>query len=64
MPDSNVLVTRFLATDSVGEVVDFMVPRHRGGPLVHPGHLLVRRLRAIRPMRTMAMACSLPVTPA
>src|SRR5690349_7550937 len=41
MPDSNVLVTRFLGTDSVGEMVDFMVPRHPGGPLVHPGHLLV-----------------------
>jgi hypothetical protein len=39
-PDSNVLVTRFLGTDSVGEVVDFMVPRHPGGPLEHPGHLL------------------------
>src|SRR5260370_513936 len=48
MPDSNVLVTRFLGTDSVGEVVDFMVPRHPGGPLVHPGHLVVRRLRAVR----------------
>jgi GH15 family glucan-1,4-alpha-glucosidase len=26
--DTNVLVTRFLGNDSVGEVVDFMVPRH------------------------------------
>lgn len=25
MPDTNVLVTRFLGTGSVGEVVDFMV---------------------------------------
>ena len=36
-PDTNVLVTRFLGTDSVGEVVDFMVPRHPGSPLAHPG---------------------------
>jgi hypothetical protein len=28
MLESNVLVTRFLGTDSVGEVADFMVPRH------------------------------------
>jgi hypothetical protein len=44
-PDTNVLVTRFLGTDSVGEVVDFMVPRRPGGPLTHPGPLLVRRVR-------------------
>jgi hypothetical protein len=48
MPDTNVLVTRFLGTDWVGEVVDFMVPRRPGGPLVYPGPLLVRRLRAVR----------------
>ena len=48
MPDSNVLVTRFFGPDWVGEVVDFMVPRQDGGPLAHPRHLLVRRLRAVR----------------
>jgi hypothetical protein len=37
MPDSNVLVTRFLGADSVGEVVDFMVSHHDGGSLMHPG---------------------------
>jgi GH15 family glucan-1,4-alpha-glucosidase len=37
MPDTNVLVTRFLGTDSVGEVVDFMVPRRPGSPLRQPG---------------------------
>src|ERR671920_1794614 len=30
LPDSNVLVTRFLGEHFVGEVVDFMVPRERG----------------------------------
>ena len=48
MPDTNVLVTRFLGTDSVGEVVDFMVPRRPGNPLPHAGSVLVRRLRAVR----------------
>src|SRR5712692_7771172 len=47
-PDTNVLVTRFLGADSVGEVVDFMVPRQPGAPVRHPGALLVRRLRAVR----------------
>ena len=37
MPDTSVLVTRFLGTDSVGEVVDFMVPRRPGSPLMHTG---------------------------
>ncbi len=37
MPESNVPVTRFLGTDSVGEVVDFMVPRHRAAGCSIPG---------------------------
>jgi len=39
-PGTNVLVTRFLGTGSVGEVVDFMVPRHPGSPPAHPGPLI------------------------
>jgi hypothetical protein len=57
MPDSNVLVTRFLGADSVGEVVDFMVPRHPGGVLQHPGHLLVRRLRSVRGTVVFTVTC-------
>lgn len=45
MPDSNVLVTRFLGTDSVGEVIDFMVPHDRTFRPTDTSHLLVRRLR-------------------
>jgi len=56
-PDTNVLVTRFLGTDSVGEVVDFMVSRSPGGPLMHPGHLLVRRLRAVRGTVVFTITC-------
>ncbi len=57
MPDSNVLVTRFLGADSVGEVVDFMVPRHEGGPPMRPGHLLVRRLHSVRGEVTFSITC-------
>jgi GH15 family glucan-1,4-alpha-glucosidase len=59
MPDSNVLVTRFLGTDSVGEVVDFMVPRHPDSALRDPGHghLLVRGLRAVRGTVVFTITC-------
>jgi GH15 family glucan-1,4-alpha-glucosidase len=57
MPDTNVLVTRFLGTDSVGEVVDFMVPRRPRSPLRHPGPLLVRRLRAVRGTVVFTITC-------
>src|SRR6266545_2993020 len=30
LPDTNVLITRFLMPDGVGEVQDFMLPRARG----------------------------------
>jgi GH15 family glucan-1,4-alpha-glucosidase len=57
MPDSNVLVTRFLGPESVGEVVDFMVPRHEGDSLERPGHFLVRQLQAVRGKVTFTIAC-------
>jgi GH15 family glucan-1,4-alpha-glucosidase len=57
MPDTNVLVTRFLGIGSVGEVVDFMVPRGPGGPLTHPGPLLVRRVRAVRGTVVFTITC-------
>jgi GH15 family glucan-1,4-alpha-glucosidase len=56
-PGTNVLVTRFLGTGSVGEVVDFMVPRHPGSPPAHPGPLLVRRLRAVRGTVDFTITC-------
>ena len=56
-PDTNVLVTRFLGTDSVGEVVDFMVPRNPRTPLTNPGPVLVRRLRAVRGTVAFTITC-------
>jgi GH15 family glucan-1,4-alpha-glucosidase len=57
MPDTNVLVTRFLGADSVGEVVDFMVPRPSSDPLMHAGPLLVRRLQAVRGTAVFTVTC-------
>jgi GH15 family glucan-1,4-alpha-glucosidase len=57
LPDTNVLVTRFPGTGSVGEVVDFMAPSHDGGPPAHPGPLLVRRLRAVRGTVAFMITC-------
>jgi GH15 family glucan-1,4-alpha-glucosidase len=47
LPDSNVLVTRFLGEHFVGEVVDFMVP-HEHGHGRGGAHQLIRLVRAVR----------------
>lgn len=55
LPDSNILVTRFLGESSVGEVVDFMVPRERNGR----GTLqLVRIVRAVRGQVRVQVRCA------
>ena len=54
-PDTNVLITRFLAPDGVGEVTDFMpVNALLGG---HGGHQLVRRVTAVRGTMPFRMEC-------
>ena len=59
MPESNVLVTRFLGKDSVGEVVDFMVPDHDGGVSATSWpHRLVRRLQAVRGTVEFEVRCA------
>ena len=45
LPDTAVLITRFLAEDGVGEVVDFMPP---AGALATTEHRLVRMVRCVR----------------
>ena len=51
------LVTRFLGTGSVGEVVDFTIPRHPGSPLMRPGPVLVRGQRAVRGTVVFTITC-------
>ena len=45
LPDTNVLITRFLMPDGVGEVQDFMPPPHAGE--AHR-HRMIRRILAVR----------------
>jgi|SRR5215207_1341403 len=46
LPDTNILITRFLMPDGVGEVQDFMPPGSSGEAAHH--HRLIRRVVAVR----------------
>jgi hypothetical protein len=46
LPDTNILITRFLTPDGVGEVQDFM-PRPRTGEAAHR-HRMIRRVLVVR----------------
>jgi GH15 family glucan-1,4-alpha-glucosidase len=56
LPDTNILMTRFLAADAVGEVVDFMVPETSSSAA--PRDLLVRQARAVRGRATFELSCT------
>jgi GH15 family glucan-1,4-alpha-glucosidase len=55
LPDTNILLTRFLSQDAVGEVTDFMVPETSDSAAARD--LLVRRASAVRGRPTFAMRC-------
>jgi GH15 family glucan-1,4-alpha-glucosidase len=55
LPDTNVLLTRFLADDGVAEVSDFMPIDDVGGP--HVGKL-VRRVKTVRGQVRFRMRCA------
>jgi GH15 family glucan-1,4-alpha-glucosidase len=57
LPDSNVLVTRFLGEQFVGEVVDFMVP-HEQGARRRGASQLVRLVRAVRGRPEVEIRCA------
>jgi GH15 family glucan-1,4-alpha-glucosidase len=46
LPDTNILITRFLTPDGVGEVQDFMPPPQTGEAVHH--HRMVRQVLAVR----------------
>jgi GH15 family glucan-1,4-alpha-glucosidase len=56
LPDSNILMTRFMAPQAVGEVVDYMVPVD-SDVAVTP-HVVVRQARAVRGTATFALRCA------
>lgn len=55
LPDTNILLTRFLAADAVGEVLDFMVPETSG--VAAPRDLLVRQASCVRGRATFDLSC-------
>jgi GH15 family glucan-1,4-alpha-glucosidase len=57
LPDSNVLVTRFLGEQFVGEVVDFMVP-HEQGTSRRGASQLIRLVRAVRGRVDVEIRCA------
>ena len=57
LPDSNVLLTRFLTPDGVGEIVDFMPVHTAGGGKRHEDHAVVRIVRGVRGSIPFALEC-------
>ena len=55
LPDTNILLTRFLAAEAVGEVIDFMVPETSG--VAAPGDLIVRQAQAVRGSALFELSC-------
>jgi GH15 family glucan-1,4-alpha-glucosidase len=53
-PETNVLVTRFLSTDGVGEIEDFMPVGERTGP---DSNQIVRRVAVVRGSMQFDLAC-------
>jgi GH15 family glucan-1,4-alpha-glucosidase len=53
-PDTNVLVTRFLSTDGVGEIQDFMPAPGRTDPADNE---VVRRVRVVRGSMAFRIVC-------
>ena len=53
LPDTNVLLSRFLSVDGVGEVVDFMPV----GPVRH-SHAVVRRVKGVRGRFRFRLTCA------
>lgn len=53
LPDTNVLLTRFLSPEGVAEILDFM-PLHKDG---RARHRLVRNVRAVRGSVALSAGC-------
>jgi GH15 family glucan-1,4-alpha-glucosidase len=54
-PDTNVLITRFLGADGVGEIIDYMPLSASNGAPPYPG--LIRRVRVVRGAMQFRLEC-------
>jgi GH15 family glucan-1,4-alpha-glucosidase len=57
LPATNVLLTRFLGSEGVGEVTDFMPVRTNEAPLNGVGHQIVRTAKAVRGAVLFRLEC-------
>ncbi len=57
LPDSNVLLTRFLTPDGVGEIVDFMPIHNAEGRKKREDHQLIRLVRGVRGSIPFRLEC-------
>jgi len=55
LPDTNILITRFLTVDGVGEIIDFM-PIKQAGSTTHQHHI-VRSVQVVRGSLSFEMVC-------
>ena len=55
LPETNVLITRFLSSEGVAEVIDFMPVGHQQD---EPPHTLIRRITGVRGTMHLKMECS------
>src|SRR3989442_4038160 len=55
LPDTNILITRFLTVDGVGEVIDFM-PIKQVGSAIHQHHL-TRSVEVVRGSLSFELVC-------
>ena len=55
LPDTNILITRFLTVDGVGEIIDFM-PIKQAGSATHQHHLM-RSVQVVRGSLSFEMVC-------
>ncbi len=57
LPDTNVLLTRFMGEDAVAEVIDFMPVQPRDAPAGGRVHQIWRRVRGVRGVTPMELVC-------
>ncbi|GCF08685.1 glycoside hydrolase family 15 protein [Dictyobacter arantiisoli] len=55
VPETNILITRFITRDGVAEITDFMSIRHRTGNMHRS--LLIRSVKVIRGSLTLELTC-------